>query len=83
MSIAAALVEATHHSAPRSGWPGTHDAPRGQETTSVREDPELFTLAGQARSCVRAARVAATESAHTVCPTVVRATAEQWKCGSC
>ena len=44
MSIAAALVEATHHSAPRSGWPGSHDAPRGQETTSVREDPELFTL---------------------------------------
>ena len=44
MSIAAALVEATHHSAPRSGWPGSHVAPRGQETTSVREDPELFTL---------------------------------------
>ena len=35
--------------------------------------------AGQARSCVRAARVAATGSAHTVCPTVVRATVEQWQ----
>ena len=35
MSIAAALVEATHHSAPRSGWPGTHQALRGQTTTSA------------------------------------------------
>ena len=39
MSIAAALVEATHHSAPRSGWPGTHQALRGQTTTSAQVDP--------------------------------------------
>ena len=40
MSIAAALAESTHHSAPRSGWPGTHEAPRGQETTRVTEEPD-------------------------------------------
>ena len=59
MSIAAALVEATHHSAPRGGWPGTHDAPRGQETTSVREDPELFTLFEEELGGCRPDRLAA------------------------
>ena len=44
MSIAAALVEATHHSAPRSEWPGTHQAPRGQKTTSAQVDPTCFDL---------------------------------------
>ena len=44
MSIAAALVEATHHSAPRSGWPGTHLALRGQTTTSAQVDPTCFDL---------------------------------------
>ena len=59
MSIVAALVEATYHSAPRSGWPGTHVAPRGQETTSVREDPELFTLFEEELGGCRPDRLAA------------------------
>ena len=52
-------MEATHHSAPRSGWLGTHDAPRGQETTSVREDPELFTLFEEELGGCRRDRLAA------------------------
>ena len=45
MSIAAALVEAHSPQRPRGVVALVrNDAPRGQETTSVREDPELFTL---------------------------------------
>ena len=36
-SIAAALA-ATHHSAPRSGWPEQHKAPRGPMTASATEE---------------------------------------------
>ena len=36
-SVAAALAAATHHSAPRSGWPVQHDAPRGPTTASAME----------------------------------------------
>ena len=36
-SVAAALVAATHHSAPRSGWPEQHNAPRGPTTASAME----------------------------------------------
>ena len=68
MSIAAALVEATHHSAPRSGWPGTHVAPRGQETTSVREDPELFTLFEEALGGCRPDRLAAVSEPQGLLP---------------
>ena len=68
MSIAAALVEATHHSAPRSGWPGTHDVPRGQETTSVREDPELFTLFEEELGGCRPDRLAAVSEPQGLLP---------------
>ena len=36
-SVAAALAAATHHSAPRSGWPEQHNAPRGPATASAME----------------------------------------------
>ena len=37
-SVAAALAAATHHSAPRSGWPEQHNAPRGPTTASAMEE---------------------------------------------
>ena len=36
-NVAAALAAADHHSAPRSGWPEQHYAPRGPMTTSAME----------------------------------------------
>ena len=36
-SVAAALAAATHHSAPRSGWPEQHNAPRGPTIASAME----------------------------------------------
>ena len=60
VSIAPALVP-THHSAPRSGWPGTHEAPRVQGTTSVRKDPELFTLFEEELAGCRPDRLAVSE----------------------
>ena len=44
MSVAAALVEATHHSFPKGGWSVTHNAPRGPKTASAREEPTSFRL---------------------------------------
>ena len=35
--VAAALASATHQSAPRSGWPEQHNAPRGPTTGSAME----------------------------------------------
>ena len=37
-SVAAALAAATHHSAPRSGWPEQHNAPGGPTTASAMEE---------------------------------------------
>ena len=37
-SVAAALAAATHHSAPRSGWPEQHNAPQGPTTASAMEE---------------------------------------------
>ena len=48
MSIAAALVEATHHSAPRSEWPGTHK-PHGDRRPPVRSGPDVLRLVRRGR----------------------------------
>ena len=51
-SVAAALAAATHHSAPRSGWPEQHNAPRGPTTASAMEEEvrEVYdALEGQKR----------------------------------
>ena len=78
MSIAAALVEATH-SAPRSGWPGPYEAPRGQETSSAREEPVLFSLfeeelgVGRIGSVPCPDRKGRCHGVRARCPTVVRA----------
>ena len=37
-SVAAALAAATHHSAPRSGWPVQHNAPRRPTTSRAMEE---------------------------------------------
>ena len=86
------MVEATRHSTPMSGWTGMHEAQRKQETTSKREEPELFSLfeeeLGESRldracSCVRAETGAATTgSPHSDCPTNVRATDRRRRRGS-
>ena len=65
-------MESTHHSAPRGGWPGTHDASQGQETTSVREDPELFTLFEEELGGCRPDRLAAVSEPQGSLPRGVR-----------
>ena len=53
-------MEATHHSAPKSGWPGHARCPTGDwRPTSVREDPELFTLFEEELGGCRPDRLAA------------------------
>ena len=47
MSVAAALVEATHHSFPKGGWSEAYKAPRGPKTVSAQVEPELFELSDE------------------------------------